>query len=145
LKVGSARVIAGKVSGTQGPASTFSPVQVWDVSLPHKDARVDFPIDSTHNCVLFVRRGRVEVLKDGMEGSLNNKNHVLGLQDVAILDRNDGNTVALRVLEADSSVMVLSGEPLEEEIAHHGPFVMNTQDEIRKAFSDYRSGKFGRE
>ena len=46
--------------------------------------------------------------------------------------------------EEDSSILVLNGEPIDEPIASYGPFVMNTQEEIRQAVDDYRSGRMGR-
>jgi redox-sensitive bicupin YhaK (pirin superfamily) len=140
---GSARIIAGELLGTKGPASTFSPVDVWDVSLPLPDRRVELPLPSAHNGILFVRRGKIRVL-DGKS-----KHVDLGPQDVAILDRPapDGaaTAVALHALEPDTSVLVLAGEPLTgEPIVQHGPFVMNTREEIAEAIADYRAGRLGR-
>lgn len=149
---GSARIIAGELLGTRGPASTFSPVEVWDVSLPHVDRRVELPLPSSHNVILFVRRGKIRVL-DGQ----NKKEAELGPQDVAMLDLPSASTasavhdgsaatvVALQALAPDSSVLVLAGQPLTgEPIVAHGPFVMNTEHEITEAISDYRSGRLGR-
>lgn len=151
--VASARIIAGELHDAKGPASTFSPVQVWDVTLPQADSVVELPFSAHHNGMLFVRRGKVQVLSgtDDSDGTPSSKS-VLGPQDVALLSlplTPDDATVStslikLRVLEADSSVMVLGGEPINEPIAAHGPFVMNTDDEIRQAFVDFRSGSFGR-
>lgn len=135
--LGTARLIAGELGAVKGAAKTFSPVQMWDVSLPHVGSEVDIPFPSDHNCIVFVRRGGVEVVTD-------TKNTPLGPQDVALM-RLDGNgTLRLRVAAPDSSVMILGGEPLNEPIAAQGPFVMNTQDEIHMAISDYRMGKMGR-
>jgi quercetin 2,3-dioxygenase len=152
--VGSARVIAGELLGTKGPASTFSPIQVWDVSLPHQGATVELPLPSNQNCVVFVRRGSVQVLTsesgstNGGGGSSSKKDGVLGPQDVALLDpsgpESSASVVGLRVLEPNTSVLLLGGEPLDEPIVNHGPFVMNTQAQIQEAFVDYRSGRLGR-
>jgi quercetin 2,3-dioxygenase len=147
--VGSARVIAGELLGTKGSASTFSPIQVWDVSLPHLDSSVELPFPSNHNCIVFVRRGSVQVLTSAATSSNGDtkKDGVLGPQDVAILDSSSSSStssvVALRVLEPNTSVLVLGGEPFGEPITNHGPFVMNTQEQIREAFADYRSGRLG--
>jgi quercetin 2,3-dioxygenase len=149
-KVGSARVIAGELLGTKGSASTFSPIQVWDVSLPHVHSSIELPFPSDHNCIVFVRRGSVQVLTSAATSSngATKKDGVLGPQDVAILDSSSSSSstssvVALRVLEPNTSVLVLGGEPFGEPIANHGPFVMNTQEQIREAFADYRSGRLG--
>ena len=134
-----ARIIAGQLDEIKGAAKTFSPVQMWDVTLPHVGAEIDIPFPADHNCIVFVRRGSVQLLS-GEEGD--GKNSQLGPQDVAIM-RNDGSSfLRLRVKEPDSSVLIMGGEPLNEPIAAQGPFVMNTHDEIRQAMTDYRSGRF---
>ena len=82
--------------------------------------------------IVFTRRGRVKV-QGGTE---------LGPQDVAILS-HQGARVTIEALEPSSQVLILSGQPLNEPISHHGPFVMNTRQEINQAISDYQSGNFG--
>ena len=136
---GSARLIAGELGPTKGRAKTFSPVQMWDVSLPIKGSVVDLPFPADHNCVVFVRRGGVEVLS-GENGEKANK---LGPQDVALFHHDGSDTLRVRVNQANSSIMVLGGEPIDEPIANMGPFVMNTQAELQQAMVDFRSGRFG--
>jgi redox-sensitive bicupin YhaK (pirin superfamily) len=134
-----ARIIAGELGETEGAAKTFSPVQMWDVSLPNAGSEVDIPFPADHTCIVFVRRGSVQVLS-GEDGQ--GKTSTLGPQDVAVM-RTDGSSVLrLRVVQSDSSVLIMGGEPLNEPIAARGPFVMNTQSEIQQANADYRSGKF---
>lgn len=133
--LGTARIIAGELADTKGSASTYSPVQMWDVSLPNTGAEVDLPFPSNHNCVVFVRRGSIEIL-DG-------KSKVLGPQEVALMRMDGGDTLRIRVVESDSKLLILGGEPLNEPIAAQGPFVMNTQEELRQAMTDYRLGKMG--
>ena len=137
--VGTARLIAGEMGTTKGRAKTFSPVQMWDVSLPNKGSVVDLPYPADQNCVVFVRRGGVEVLS-GEDGETANK---LGPQDVALFHFDGSDTVRVRVNQANSSIMVLGGEPIDEPIANMGPFVMNTQAELQQAMVDFRSGRFG--
>jgi quercetin 2,3-dioxygenase len=135
--LGTARIIAGELGETTGAAKTFSPVQVWDVSTPTKDSIIDIPYPPNQRCMIFVRRGSVEVMNDGKSGK------ILQAQEVGILRQdNSSNTIRIRVVESNSSILILGGEPLDEPIAAQGPFVMNTQDEIHQAMSDYRSGKF---
>lgn len=128
-----ARVIAGTLQGTEGPAKTYSPVNVWDVSLPTKGSVVDIPYPSDHSGIVFVRRGSI---------SINDKK--LGPQDVALLNNGeqDAKAIQLTVLENDSAVLILGGEPLNEPIANRGPFVMNTDLEIQQAIMDYQNGRF---
>lgn len=134
-----ARVIAGEIGETKGAATTFSPVQVWDVSLPKAGSEIDLPFPADHNCMIFVRRGSVEVLSD--DGTVTKV--VVRPQEVALMRMDGSDTLRVRVIEPDSSILILGGEPLDEPIAAQGPFVMNTQQEIQQAMSDYRSGKFG--
>lgn len=146
--VGTARIIAGEFSDqAKGAAKTHSPVQLWDVSLPQAGSQVDLPYPAHQNCIVFCRRGSVEIVS-GNEDDVSKKASKLGPQDVAILDGNDGardgQYVRLRVVKPDSSVLIMGGERLDEPIAAQGPFVMNTYDEISRAMSDYRSGKMGR-
>jgi redox-sensitive bicupin YhaK (pirin superfamily) len=62
--------------------------------------------------------------------------------DLAIFDRS-GDRISVEAAE-DATLLALSGEPIDEPVVSHGPFVMNTQEEIRQAIRDYRSGKMGR-
>jgi redox-sensitive bicupin YhaK (pirin superfamily) len=139
-QLATARIIAGELGTAKGAAKTFSPVQLWDVILPHAGSEIDLPFPADHNCIVFIRRGSVEILSG--EGEL--KATKLSPQEVALMRLDGSSALRIRVLEPDSSVLILGGEPLNEPIAARGPFVMNTQDELRKAMSDYQSGKLGR-
>jgi len=141
--MGTARIIAGELGSTTGVADTFSPVQMWDVLLPHVGAEIDLPFPAHHNCIVFVRRGSVSVLS-GEDSDHKFKETTLNPQDVALMRLDGSNVLKLRVAQPDSSVLILGGEPLDEPIAAQGPFVMNTQDEIRQAIMDYQRGKMGR-
>ncbi|KAL7465885.1 hypothetical protein ACHAXS_006192 [Conticribra weissflogii] len=133
--VGNVRVIAGSFDGVKGPASTFSPVELWDVTL-EKLSTIEFSFPESYNCILFVRRGNIAIIgKDGTEKTV-------GPQGVALTERN-GSAVRLRSSSSDTSLLVMAGLPLEEPIAARGPFVMNTWDEIRQANMDFMSGNFG--
>jgi redox-sensitive bicupin YhaK (pirin superfamily) len=136
--LGTVRLIAGALDDINGAAKTYSPVQMWDVMLPHAGAEVDIPFPAEHNCIVFVRRGGVQVYS-GDDGK---KQSTLGPQDVALMHLDGSNMLRFRVEKPDTSLLIMGGEPLNEPIAAQGPFVMNTKDEIRKAMTDYRSGKF---
>jgi quercetin 2,3-dioxygenase len=137
-RIASARIIAGELGNTKGAAMTFSPVQMWDVNIPKSGATVEIPFPEKHNCIVFVRRGIVEIMGDHQSSTK------LNPQDVALMERDGSTQLRLRIHEDNSSVLILGGEPLNEPIAAQGPFVMNTQAELRQAFADYRSGDFGR-
>ena len=59
-----------------------------------------------------------------------------------VLFKNDGEEIFIEA-EEDCILLVMSGEPIDEPVAAHGPFVMNTQEEIVQAFEDFQAGKFG--
>lgn len=136
---GAVRVIAGSFRGTKGPASTYSPVELWDVSI-EDGATVDLPFPSEYNCIVFVRRGNVDVVAGGGDDETTTTR--VGPQDVALTERN-GDAVRLRAGAPDTSVLIMGGLAIDEPIAARGPFVMNTWDEIVQANRDYQLGKFG--
>jgi quercetin 2,3-dioxygenase len=142
-----ARVIAGAIGETQGAAKTFSPIQVWDVNLLAASATVgseiDIPFPADHSCMIFVRRGSVQILNEDKDDK--QVATTLKPQEVALMRMDESSeTLRIRVVDPDSSLLILGGEPIDEPIAAQGPFVMNTHEEISQAMSDYRSGKMGR-
>jgi hypothetical protein len=126
----SVRVIAGEFRGARGPARTFTPINVWDARLT-AGGRVELDLPDGHTALLAVLRGKVSI----------NGDESAGPAELAILERA-GTRVVLEAGE-DATVLVLSGEPIDEPVVGHGPFVMNTPDEIRQAFSDFHSGRLG--
>ena len=127
---GTLRIIAGDFAGQQGPARTFTPIQLWDLSLK-EDGKVELPLEEGHVAALLVNRGEVS-LPGGTpaeEGAL-------------IVLAREGKGLTLEASE-NSRLLVMSGQPIDEPIAAHGPFVMNTAEEIRKAFQDFQEGRLG--
>jgi len=135
--VGSVRVIAGSFLGTKGPASTFSPVELWDTTIQKKGAVVDLPLPDDYNCIVFVRQGEIDIIGEGGDPKR------VGAQGVALLKR-EGGIIRIQSAQQNASLLVMGGLPLNEPIAHRGPFVMNTLDEIDQANRDYKMGKFGK-
>ena len=127
---GTARIIAGELDGAKGPARTFTPINVWDVRL-NRDAETTLAIPDGHTGIVVVLNGHVTVNGDQPAGSAE-----------ALLLDVDGAGVTLKA-DADSTILMLSGEPIAEPIVGYGPFVMNTEDEIRQAITDFNSGRFG--
>jgi quercetin 2,3-dioxygenase len=126
----SADVIAGEYNGVKGPAMTFSPVSLLNVRLL-KDGSADFSFPESHNTGILIVEG--EVL-------LNNSVKILENQFVYF--GHKGEDIKAEAL-TNSIILVMSGEPLNEPVVPHGPFVMNTKEEIQKTYEDYYNGKFG--
>jgi hypothetical protein len=127
-----ARIIAGELHGIKGPANTFTPVDVLDVRL-EANGIGELSLPAGHNSAIVLLRGEVVV---------NGAATLKGAAQIAPLSPS-GNTVSLEA-KSESLVLVLSGEPINEPVASYGPFVMNTQAELRQAFEDYRAGRMGR-
>lgn len=122
-------LIAGEFQGNKGPANTFTPVHLSNAKLKAgAEAQYSFP--SHYNSGVLVIEGEALV-----NGEAIPENHFVSFM-------HDGESIDLKALQ-DSIVLVLSGEPIKEPIAAHGPFVMNTREEIIQAFDDFQTGKFG--
>ncbi|MGH9586073.1 MAG: pirin family protein [Acidobacteriaceae bacterium] len=126
-----ARVIAGELNGVKGPARTFTPLNVLDVRAKAGE-RFELALPEGQNAALVLLKGSVK---------LNGDASLAGEAQIAVLDP-DGNGLSVEVGE-DSTLLVLSGEPINEPVASYGPFVMNTQEELAQAVKDYREGKMG--
>jgi redox-sensitive bicupin YhaK (pirin superfamily) len=128
---GSVRVIAGEFAGRQGPAATFSQVNVWDVRLKGGHA-VTLSVPDGHNAALAVLRGEVSA----------NASRKVGAAELVVLSAA-GNEVSIEAA-SDATFLLLSGEPLLEPVVGYGPFVMTSRQEIETAIDDFNRGKFGR-
>lgn len=128
---GTVRIIAGEFDGRRGPARTFTPIDVWDLRLKAGgSARLAMP--EGHTAALVPMHGRVTINgeRDADETQL------------VVLERHGGEfTIGAA---GDATVLVLGGEPINEPVVGHGPFVMTTEREIAEAIRDFRSGSFGR-
>ena len=127
---GTLRVIAGEYLEHKGPANTFTPINVWDLKL-EPGARVNLPVPKGHTTLVAVLNGSVQI----------NDTDVLREAELANLDR-EGQEIVLES-NNDARLLVLSGEPIDEPVVGYGPFVMNTEGEIKQAMLDFQSGKFG--
>jgi len=128
---GRVRVIAGEFDGHKGPARTFTPIDVWDVRL-NANRKAEWKVAEGRTLALIVLHGTVQV----------NGNQLAREGELVCFERA-GSEISIEA-NNDATLLLLSGEPIDEPIAGYGPFVMNTEAEIHQAIADFNSGKFGR-
>lgn len=127
---GTIEVIAGKYKNVDGAASTFTPLHLYNLRFK-KEAKADFSFPADFNTALLVIEGSIRI----------NENQIVPTDHLALFE-NKGEMFTVEALE-NTVVLVLSGKPINEPIAAHGPFVMNTKEELREAFHEFNEGKFG--
>jgi len=123
------RVIAGYYQGLKGPANTYTPINLWELRLlAGQTVELDFP--ENYTTLLFALKGSVEI----------NNSATINDAELAFFERL-GKTITLTALK-EATLLIMNGEPIDEPIAGYGPFVMNTQEEIRQAIEDFDAGRF---
>lgn len=130
-EAGTLRVIAGDYQGVKGPAETFTPINLWDLRLKAGHT-VKLQVPQGHTTSLFVLSGRITVM-----GGQSLVDATLGVLE------SEGDVVVLNV-EADTKLLFLGGEPIQEPIVGYGPFVMNSKAEIMQAIVDFEAGRMGK-
>jgi quercetin 2,3-dioxygenase len=128
---GEISIIAGEVKGVKGPASTFTDLNMYNVNLKN-NGKVILDESSNFNTGMLVLKGEIKV----------NEDKIYKEGDFIVYNNEEGSILAEAITE-DALFIVLSGEPIYEPIAAHGPFIMNTREEIYKAYEDLREDKFG--
>ena len=124
------RVIAGVIHGVAGAVQRPDTEPLYlDVHIP-AGARFEQPINTNHNAFVYVYRGSVDIAGT-----------VVSDRNMAIL-ANDGAASVLIKASDDARLLIVAGQPLNEPIVQHGPFVMNTYEEIQQTLRDYRDGAF---
>lgn len=128
--VGRARVIAGEYFGAKGPAHTFTPLHVVDLELDG-DGALELPSPHGWTAIVVVLKGTLRV--NGTED--------VGASEAALMER-DGDHIRIEGARG-ARLLLLGGEPIDEPIVGHGPFVMNTTRAIAAAIDDFRQGRMG--
>ena len=125
------KVIAGKFEKAEGPVKGHNVEPVYfDVEL-NKDKEFNFRLPSNHNTFIYLIKGEIEI---GSEKHDDVKDSTL-----ILLSKGEGLKVKAKT---NAKFLVISGKPINEEIARGGPFVMNTKAEILQAVQDYHNGTF---
>lgn len=127
---GLVEVIAGEYKGLKGSASTFSPINLLNVKL-NRNGLANFSFPSHYNTALLVVEGKITI----------NGTEQVPTDHFALFE-NEGEDFDIST-EDGAIVLVMSAEAINEPIAAHGPFVMNTRQEIMQAYEDFQNGKFG--
>lgn len=127
---GLVRVISGEFMEAKGPASTFTPINLWDLQL-NANTSLELNIPESHTALLVVQKGELIVSDEPVKAV-----------ELAVFEKQ-GEFLKIQSTSA-SRVLVLTGAPLNEPIYGQGPFVMNSREEIRQAITDYQAGRMGR-
>lgn len=131
------RIIAGDVGGFRGPGSTHTPISLVHATL-EPGASLQLPWQPGYNALAYVLSGR---------GTASSAGRPIATGELAVFGRGDHLVIAAdRIQDGHTprlDVLVLGGAPIGEPVAWYGPFVMNTDAEIRQAFEDYRHGRMG--
>ncbi|WP_397362879.1 pirin family protein [Olleya sp. R77988] len=126
------KIVAGNLDNKNGSIATQTSVNTFLMDFK-KDGEYYLPIDNTHQVMLYLLNGNIDVNKDAN----------LSLNNNQLIEFNqDGEGVHLKAQE-NSKLLFLSGQPLKEKVKSYGPYVMNTQTEIMEAMRDYQMGKMG--
>ena len=132
LDGGTLRIVAGEYKGTRGPAKTFTPVNLFDVRL-QAGGRAELELPEGFNTAVVLLNGNVLV---------NGQQALEGEAKIATFDAQ-GTRGRFWRRKRRATLLVLNGEPIREPVASYGPFVMNTESELRQAVEDYRAGRMG--
>lgn len=131
------RIIAGEIAGHRGPGSTYTPITLAHVTV-EPGAQVDLPWQADYNALVYVLAG---------SGTVGAERHPFHLGQLAVHGPGEALRVTADPRQGGATpkleLYVLGGRPIREPVAHYGPFVMNTREELIQAFEDYQAGRLG--
>ena len=130
---GTIRVIAGSLDGARGPAETLMPLLLWHVTLP-KGAQLDAAIPPGFEAGAYVVAG---------EGRFGPEGTPAGMGQLVVWQGEGRDVHAESASDAPLELLVLGGAPAEGPLVFHGPFVMNSVEQVRAAEVAYRTGRMG--
>lgn len=125
----SIKILCGELFGKTSPVKSLSPAFIYDIEI-NEDATIEIPIQHGYSCALFVTNGTV--ICNGEEAK----------EDTIIKFDEENEMIEFNALK-NTRVAVFGGQPLREPIVFHGPFVMNSEEQIDRIKRDYGKGKFG--
>ena len=122
-------VVAGSFMGVRGPAKTYSPQTLLRIDAT-SNCSIELPLPKHYNSLLYLLKGSLSVDDEKVPSK------------TMIWYKNDGDVLRINISEA-SQFIILSGEPINEPVVSYGPFVMNNNEELQEAVSDFQNGKMG--
>ena len=126
------KVLVGKVKETKSLVQTYSPVSIFDVQFSNSD-QINLEISKNQIAMVYVIDGELQFVEE-------NK---IAAKDQMIYFDQSADEINLTSISTEGSYLVLAGEPLNEPVVRHGPFVTNTEGEMKQAMLDYQNGKMG--
>jgi redox-sensitive bicupin YhaK (pirin superfamily) len=123
-------VVSGEFKNIKGTIDTFTPITTLRFIF-NKGGKINFDIPSEHNTLIYVLEGDIII---------NDKNEIK-TRELAWFN-NDGSNIDIKAVESTKAIL-LSGKPIDEEVATYGPIVMNTRSEVMTALTDAQMGKMG--
>jgi redox-sensitive bicupin YhaK (pirin superfamily) len=129
------RVLCGKVEGTEGPVRDIAADPGYlDVTVP-AGTEFEHPVKEGYRVFAYVMNG-TGYFATGQEGAVN--------EDHLVIFQNEGNKIRIKSGDKEESLrfLLVSGKPIGEPVAWHGPIVMNTQQQLETAFQEYQQGTF---
>jgi len=126
------KVLVGEVRGIKSDVQTYSPVSIFDVSFL-APGKIDLDISSDQVTIVYVIEGELQFSKE---------NKIASKGQMIYFDQSSDN-INLTSISPNGSYLVLAGKPLDEPVVRHGPFIANTEGEMKQAMLDYQNGKMG--
>ena len=126
------KVLVGKVKETKSLVQTYSPVSIFDVQFSNSD-QINLEISKNQIAMVYVIDGELQFVEE---------NKIAAKGQMIYYDQS-ADEINLASISTEGSYLVLAGEPLNEPVVRHGPFVTNTEGEMKQAMLDYQNGKMG--
>ena len=126
------KVLVGEINGTKSKVQTYSPVSIFDIQFSKPDM-TKFNVDKEQNLMIYIIDGQLQ---------FNEQDKIANKGDMIYFDQSS-DEIQLTSISEKGSYLVLAGKPLKEPVARYGPFVANTEGEIKQAMMDYQEGKMG--
>ena len=126
------KVLVGEVKGVKSKIQTYSPVSIFDIRFLRQD-KIKFKVDKEQNLMIYLIDGQLK---------FSDSNKIANKGDMIYFDQSS-DELQLTSISNKGSYLVLAGKPIQEPIARYGPFVANSEEEIKQAMIDYQDGKMG--